>query len=147
MMKRKKGEAVLTDRTTLQVRFSEVDSMHIVWHGEYIRYFEDGRESFGRTFGISYMDVYSHGYMIPLVEISCEYKAPLKVNDRAIVETRFINDDAAKVVFEYSVYRESDNALAATGRSVQVFLNKDFTLELSSPVFFIEWKKRWNIIK
>jgi len=145
MIKRKNGNAVLTDRTTLQVRFSEVDSMQIVWHGEYIRYFEDGRESFGRTFDISYMDVYGHGYMIPIVEISCEYKAPLKVNDRAIVETRFINYDAAKIVFEYSVFRESDNALAATGHSVQVFLNKDFGLELSSPNFFIEWKKRWNI--
>ena len=46
-MKRKKTEASLTDRTSFQVRFSEVDSMKIVWHGEYIRYFEDGREAFG----------------------------------------------------------------------------------------------------
>ena len=147
MIKRKNGDAVLTDRTTLRVRFSEVDSMQIVWHGEYIRYFEDGRESFGRTFDISYMDVYNYGYMIPIVEISCEYKAPLKVNDRAVVETRFINNDAAKIVFEYAVFRESDNVPVATGRSVQVFLNRDFGLELSSPDFFIEWKKRWNIIR
>ena len=147
MIRRKIGNAALTDKTTLQVRFSEVDSMQIVWHGEYIRYFEDGRESFGRTFGISYMDVYGNGYTIPVVEIGCEYKAPLKVGDRAIVETRFINNDSAKIVFEYAVYRESDNALAATGHSVQVFLNKNFELELSNPDFFIEWKKRWNIIR
>jgi len=146
MRTKKSEEAALIDRTTLQVRFSEVDSMRIVWHGEYVRYFEDGRESFGRHFGISYMDVFNSGYTIPMVELNCQWKSPLKVDDRAIVETRFINSDAAKIIFEYSVFRESDNLLAATGRSVQVFLNKDFELELTSPDFFIEWKKRWNII-
>lgn len=50
-MRRKKTvqPAALTDRTSLRVRFSEVDSMQIVWHGEYVRYFEDGREAFGPT--------------------------------------------------------------------------------------------------
>ncbi len=146
MSRKKSEEAALVDRTALQVRFSEVDSMQIVWHGEYIRYFEDGRESFGRHFGISYMDVFNSGYTIPMVELNCQWKSPLKVDDRAIVETRFINSDAAKIIFEYSVFRESDNMLAATGRSVQVFLNKNFELELTSPDFFIEWKKQWNII-
>ena len=46
--KNKIREAVLTDRKTITVRFSEVDAMQVVWHGEYIRYFEDGRESFGK---------------------------------------------------------------------------------------------------
>ncbi len=43
-MKRKTSphQAALTDRTTIKVRFSEIDSMQIVWHGEYVRYFEDG---------------------------------------------------------------------------------------------------------
>ena len=50
-MKRKTNQqiAALTNRTTFRVRFSEIDSMQIVWHGEYVRYFEDGREAFGQT--------------------------------------------------------------------------------------------------
>ncbi len=50
-MKRKTNQqvAALTNRTTFRVRFSEIDSMQIVWHGEYVRYFEDGRESFWQT--------------------------------------------------------------------------------------------------
>ena len=83
--------------------------------------------------------------MVPMVEISCEYKSPLKVDDKAIVETRFINTAGAKIIFEYSIYRESDNLLVATGRSMQVFLNKDFELELSSPEVFLEWKRKWKI--
>ena len=147
MRRHKSEEAALVDRTSLQVRFSEVDSMQIVWHGEYIRYFEDGRESFGRRFGISYTDVFNFGYTIPMVELNCQWKSPLRVDDRAIVETRFINSDAAKIIFEYAIFRESDHLLVATGRSIQVFLNKDFELELTSPDFFVEWKKRWNLIR
>lgn len=52
-MKRKTSphQAALTDRTTIKVRSSEIDSMQIVWHGEYVRYFEDGREAFGKRYG------------------------------------------------------------------------------------------------
>ena len=32
------------------VRFSEVDSMNVVWHGSYMLYFEDAREEFGRKY-------------------------------------------------------------------------------------------------
>ena len=56
MVRRKTAEASLVGKTSLRVRFSEVDSMQIVWHGEYVRYFEDGREAFGREFaGLGYM--------------------------------------------------------------------------------------------
>ena len=40
MVRRKTAEASLVGKTSLRVRFSEVDSMQIVWHGEYVRYFD-----------------------------------------------------------------------------------------------------------
>ncbi len=137
--------AHLFDRQIIKVRFCEVDSMQIVWHGSYIKYLEDGRESFGKHFGIGYADVCSHGYSIPLVKLNCDYKLPLRYGDSAIVETRFVNSDAAKILFEYSVFRESDGALAMEAFSMQVFLNQKNELELYAPDFFIEWKKKWNL--
>lgn len=78
-------EASLVNKTSLRVRFSEVDSMQIVWHGEYVRYFEDGREAFGREFaGLGYMDIYASGYTAPVVELHLQYRKPLKVNDTAV---------------------------------------------------------------
>lgn len=141
----KPREAALTDRTTIRVRFSEVDSMSIVWHGEYIRYFEDGRESFGKKYGLSYMDIYHNGFLAPMVDITCQYKSPLRVDEEAIVETRYIATEAAKIVFEYTVFRADGTTVAATGSSVQVFLNQNQQLELNNPEFYLEWKKRWNI--
>lgn len=146
-MKKKNIEniAALTDRTRIKVRFSEVDSMHIVWHGEYIRYFEDGRISFGDHYDIGYMDVFNQGYMIPIVEVNCQFKQSLVFGDEAIIETRYINTPAAKIFFEYTIYRASDEAVVATGDSTQVFINLDRELELSNPEFFLEWKQKWGI--
>jgi acyl-CoA thioester hydrolase len=136
----------LVDRKEICVRFSEVDSMRIVWHGNYLKYFEDGRESFGERYNIGYMDVYKHNVMIPLVKISCEFKRPLVYGDIAIIETRYLNSEAAKIVFEYTVFRKSDNEIMATGTSTQVFLTPEGELLLVSPDFFTGWKRNWGLI-
>ncbi|NCC09485.1 MAG: acyl-CoA thioesterase [Bacteroidia bacterium] len=138
--------AALTNRTTLKVRFSEIDSMQIVWHGEYVRYFEDGREAFGLQYGLDYMSMYAQGYMVPIVDLTCQFKHPLSFNEEAVVETRFIHSEAAKIEFEYTIYRASDLKVVATGTTTQVFLNTDKELELTNPTFYMEWKKKWNII-
>lgn len=98
MKRRKLQEAALTNRTTLRVRFSEVDSMEVVWHGEYVRYMEDGREAFGRQYGIGYTDIRDAGYVVPIVELDVQYKQFLKYGESAIVETRYIRTDAAKIL-------------------------------------------------
>jgi len=142
----KRQEASLINRTPIRVRFSEVDSMQIVWHGEYVRYFEDGREAFGRQYGgLGYMEMYNSGYVVPLVKINLEFKYPLVCGDTAIVETRYISCEAAKIIFEYTIYRESDMQVVATGESTQVFLNRDNVLELVNPEFYIQWKKKWGV--
>lgn len=138
--------AALIDRTTIKVRFSEVDSMQIVWHGEYVRYFEDGRESFGKQYGLSYMGIYGEGYMVPIVDLACQFKQPLTFGEEVIIETRYLSCDAAKIKFEYVLYRAVDHTIVATGSTTQVFLNTSRELELTTPTFYQEWKKKWNIL-
>jgi acyl-CoA thioester hydrolase len=135
----------LIDRKEIIVRFSEVDSMRIVWHGNYLKYFEDGRESFGSKYNLGYLDVYKHNVMIPLVKITCDYKRPLEYGDLAIVETCFVSTEAAKIVFNYTIYRKRDMEIAATGSSTQVFLTPQGELLLTNPEFFSGWKQKWGI--
>lgn len=137
---------VLSERTKVSVRFSEVDALRIVWHGNYVKYFEDGREAFGARYGISYLDVMDSGYVTPVVKMSMEFKKPLEYGDTAIVETRFVNTEAAKIVLDYTIYKESDNEVIATGNSVQVFLDKNGSLVLTNPDFFLVWKQKFGLI-
>ncbi len=146
MARGKKREAALINRTDIRVRFSEVDSMHIVWHGEYVKYLEDGREAFGEEFlGIGYMDIYRSGCTAPIVELHLEYKRSLRCGEMATVETRYIKTEAAKICFDYIIRRQSSGEVVATGRSTQVFLDGDGNLMLTSPQFYTQWKVQWKI--
>ncbi|WP_085537182.1 acyl-CoA thioesterase [Massilibacteroides vaginae] len=146
MRRTKTQDASLINRTTIRVRFSEVDSMHVVWHGEYVRYFEDGRESFGSEFGIGYLDICEAGYAVPIVELNVKYKQSLVYGDSLIIETRYIPTEAAKIQFEYIAYRESDHTIVAIANSVQVFVDKTSgQLVLNTPDFYKEWKQKWEI--
>ncbi|MBL7703713.1 MAG: acyl-CoA thioesterase [Ferruginibacter sp.] len=131
----------LSCKTEVLVRFNEADPLGIVWHGHYIRYFEDGREAFGKMHGLDYLKVYKLGFVIPVVSVQCDFKRSLRYGDRVIVETKFIPTDAAKLKFTYRLYNETNGQLVATGSSVQVFLSKeDSVLQLSNPAFFEAWK-------
>lgn len=136
----------LVCRTKTRVRFSDVDSMGVVWHGNYVRFFEDGREAFGNLHGINYMDFYNKGVLIPLVKITCDYKKPLKYGDSAVIETRFVNCDAAKLRYDYTIFRNDSDEVVATGSSIQVFLNLDMELLLDFPPFYLEWKRKHNLL-
>lgn len=137
---------MLKDQTEVIVRFNEADPLGIVWHGHYVRYFEDGREAFGKRFGISYLDFYHQGLAVPVVSVQCDFKKPLRYGDSVIVESTFINSAAAKMKFEYKIFESRSNALVATGSSLQVFVDvKTFALQLTIPAFFEAWKKKWNL--
>ena len=125
----------------IPVRFSEVDSLGIVWHGHYILYFEQGREAFGRLYGIDYLTVQTHGYTMPVVSSSCEHKLPLRYGEIARVVTKFYDTPAAKLIFQFEIYNEQ-NRLVCTGETVQVFLDSDNNLVLNLPNFVLDWKCR-----
>jgi acyl-CoA thioester hydrolase len=133
----------LSNRIELLVRFNEADPLGIVWHGHYIRYFEDGREAFGNTHGLSYLEVFKQGFIAPIVNIHCDYKRSLRYGDRVVVETKYVPCEAAKLMFSYRLYNAETKELVASGTSVQVFLDKkDSVLQLTNPPFFENWKKK-----
>ena len=123
------------------IRFSEVDSMQIVWHGSYALYFEDAREEFGRKSHLEYMRMYEFGFYAPLVEFKVNYKQPLKYQDKAKIVITFRNTESAKLIFDYEIYNTKTNVLCATGHTVQVFLDTNYQLLWTLPPFIREWKK------
>jgi len=130
----------------IRVRFVETDPMGIVWHGNYIQYFEDGREAFGRHHGISYLDQKENGFTSPIVKSSSEHKHPLRFGEVATIKTIFIDSPAAKMVFKYEIYNEK-NQIVCTGNTTQVFLGKEEDLFLHLPPFFEAWKRKVGLLK
>ncbi|WP_018630573.1 acyl-CoA thioesterase [Niabella aurantiaca] len=134
----------LTDTTEVLIRFNEADPLGIVWHGHYIRYFEDGREALGKKYGIGYLDFFKENVVVPIVHTECNYKKSLRFGETVLVETIYMPCEAAKIIFRYNLYKASDRSLVATGSTTQVFLDKDTqTLLLNNPPFFEAWKQKF----
>lgn len=129
----------------IRVRFVETDSLGIVWHGNYIQYFEDGREAFGRHHGISYLDQKAHNFSTPIVKSQSEHKLPLRYGDVATIRTTYIDSPAAKMIFRYEIYAP-DGRLACTGETVQVFVELGGELSLTIPRFFLDWKRKVGLL-
>ena len=127
----------------LNIRFSEVDSMNIVWHGSYVMYFEDAREAFGKKYGIAYLDIFGNGYYAPLVDLSFKYKSPITYDMKPEITITYKPVDAAKIVFDYEITNPENGEVLATGHSVQVFMDLNYQLVWVNPEFYEEWKKKW----
>ena len=131
----------------LDIRFSEVDSMNVVWHGSYMLYFEDARELFGEKFDLTYMSYVRHGYYAPMVEMNIQWKKPILYGMRPRIDIIYRPTVAAKVVFDYEIHDTADESLIATAHSVQVFMDLNYQLVLYSPKFYEEWQQRWNVFE
>ncbi len=130
----------------LEIRFSEVDSMKIVWHGSYPLYFEDAREAFGAKYGLGYSLIYDNGYYAPLVELSFKYKQPIVYGMKPRIDIYYRPTEAAKIVFDYEIHDNDTDVLLATGHSVQVFVDRDYQLVWDNPDFYRNWKAKWNLL-
>lgn len=132
---------ILTTETSLNIRFSDTDAMGIVWHGNYLHYFEDGREAFGKEYGLSTLYMFKQGFFTPFVKSEMDFKSPVYFGSEVKIITSFVPQKSAKLVFEYEIINSKDNSICTTGKTIQVFLDsKTRTLELNTPKFFEEWK-------
>ncbi len=135
----------LISRVKTRVRFSEVDSMKVVWHGNYVKFLEDGREAFGDEFGLGYYDVFAHDLLTPIVKLDIDYKRMIKYGESVIIETEFIPSEAAKIIFEYKIINTETQKVAVTAKSIQVFIDKEEELQFTKPQFYTEWETKWGI--
>lgn len=137
------AKQTLSETIDFDVRFSEVDSMNIVWHGSYPLYFEDAREAFGRKYDLGYLTMFKLGVYAPLVDLRFQYHKPLSYGMRPKIKATYRPTDAAKIIFDYEIFNPEDGTIFATGYSIQVFLDHDYNLVYYNPPFYEAWKKKW----
>ena len=134
----------LEDITRIRVKFSEIDSMRCVWHGSYVKYFEDGRESFGRHYpGIGYADMERAGIYAPVYDLHIHYSTPVGLNDTVIIHTKYKHHLGARLDYEYEIYRESHGALCCTGSTTQLFIDQNGELMVEKPDYFVQWQHKY----
>lgn len=134
----------LEDVCLVRVRFSEMDPMNVVWHGSYVKYLEDGRESFGRHYpGIDYQTMADAHMPAPVYDLHINYIASLHMGDVAEIHTTYVHHIGARLDFRYEIYRQSDHTLCLKAETTQLFIDEKGELALDKPAYFEEWQRRF----
>lgn len=119
--------------------------MRVVWHGSYVKYLEDGRESFGRHYpGIGYADMEREGIYAPIYDMQLRYLKPLAINDVAIITTRYTPHVGARIDMDYEIRRERDGELCVKAHTVQLFIDAQGEFLPIKPDFYEAWQKRFG---
>lgn len=134
----------LDDVCHIRVKFSEMDPMNIVWHGSYVKYLEDGRESFGRHYpGIDYKTMADANMPAPVYDVHMKYFASLGFGDVAEIHTHYVYHIGARLDYRYEIYRERDHELCMKAETTQLFIDPKGELMLEKPQYFDEWQKKY----
>ncbi len=107
--------------TKLRVRYSETDKMGVVYHANFLVWFEIGRTEFCRARGFSYRDMEENAdaYLV-VAESYCRYKAPARYDDELIVRTHITEQRRRSLRFSYEIVRVSDDLTIAEGETGHV---------------------------
>lgn len=129
-------------RVSARIHFSDVDPMAVLWHGRYAKLFEQANEQVGRLCGMSYEDFFRAKLRAPIVQLHVDYFAPVILAEEVTIVGRLFWNDAARMDIEYEVFKEN-GTLAATGYTVQMFVNESGEALLVPSALQIESQRRW----
>jgi acyl-CoA thioester hydrolase len=115
----------LISRSRLRVRYAETDTMGVVYHSNFLVYFEIGRTDYFRDLGFTYKEMEKEDVYMPVTECFCRYFLPAHYDDELEIRTQFHPLSRLKFKFTYEVIRLSDGKNLADGYTIHVPVNSE----------------------
>lgn len=110
---------MIQSRATVTVRYAETDMMGIVYHANYLPWFEVARTQLLREQGFPYRQLETDGYRIPVLEVNAKYRRPALYDDTLTIVATIREKPLLRIRIEYEVFRGEE--LLATGHSLHAF--------------------------
>ena len=142
-MKKSLEKAVVTQQIVFPVEFYDVDSMRIVWHGNYVAMFEDARMALGDAAGLGYRDFFKHGIVLPVRQMHIDYLSPLTYGHTYEVKARLFYSQAVRLNFDFTVLNEQKQIMAR-GYTVQLLVDENKQVLFERPAFYEEICRLWK---
>jgi acyl-CoA thioester hydrolase len=121
-----------------RVIYGDTDSGGVVYYGNYLRYFEEGRTEYLREYGITYRALEDKGFILPVVECYSRYKAPARYDDLIVVRTAISKVKRLSCRFDYRIERKADKQILVKGCTVHAVINREGRLaQMPEDVFLI----------
>ncbi len=110
---------MIQSRAQVTVRYAETDMMGIVYHGNYLPWFEVARTQLLREQGFPYRQLEADGYRIPVLEVAAKFIRPATYDDSLTIVATIREQPLLRIRLEYEVFRGEE--LLATGHSTHAF--------------------------
>jgi len=114
---------MIQSRVQVTVRYAETDMMGIVYHANYLPWFEVGRTTLLKEIGVPYRKLEEEGFRLPVLEISAKFVRPAVYDDTLDVVTTLAERPLLRIRLDYEVLRAGE--LLATGSSVHAFVDRE----------------------
>ena len=123
-------------KTPVKIRaiYADTDAMGIVYHTNYIRWFEIGRTELFRDMGILYTEVEAAGFNLPLTQVYCHYLLPTKYDDLVHVETEIEYLKRASMKFTYLIRGERLQNRITEGYSIHACTDNNGKIVRIPPI-------------
>jgi len=128
---------MIKTETTLRVRYGETDQMGFVYYGVYAQYYEVGRVEAMRSLGFSYREMEESGVLMPVINLTINYKKPALYDDEVRVVTTVKEMPGVRITFHYECFNQK-NELLNTGSVTLVFIDKEKNRPMQPPQWFME---------
>lgn len=118
---------MIVGETKFRVRYAETDQMGVVYHSNFVIWFEVGRVELLRQLGFRYRDMEEQDDChIAVVDLKLRYKAPARYDDEILVRTRLRNMRESLLHFTYEILRAEDQALLCEGETTHIVVDSKF---------------------
>jgi len=109
-----------------RVRYAETDQMGVVYHANYLPWFEMARTELCAARGVRYRDIEANdGLLLTVVDLQCRYHAPARYDDEVVAEARLKHSHPRMVVFTYEIRNAATSQLLVTGETRHVFISRE----------------------
>lgn len=119
--------------TQLRVRYAETDAMGVVYHTNYIVWFEVGRGEYFWQQGMSYADWERQGVHFPVSEVSARFLAPARYGDLVTVRTWVQERRSREATFAYEVRMTETGQRLVTGWTKHLCVNSEGRVVIIPP--------------
>ncbi len=112
---RDRATGLVWHRSHTRILYADTDRSRVVYHSNYLRYFEMGRASLMRDSAYPYLEVEESGYIYPIISIGLDYFAPLSYDDAIWIHTRPAERERVKLRFDYVITHAETGTLICKG--------------------------------
>jgi acyl-CoA thioester hydrolase len=104
----------------IKIPFFDLDPMQIVWHANYLNYFEIARAALFENNGIDlYTFAEKYQLIFPIIKTSTKHVLPLRHNDEIICKATIV-DAYVKLIVDFEIRKATDGKICTRGRTEQV---------------------------